>query len=315
MYTREQGQFAKFFAGASDILFAKSSSIKGCKMIRRRSVLTSRVVLATLVLAFSVVSANAYTIVMRDGRRVEIPDKFTVTSSTVTYEAGSDIQVTIQLNIIDIPATERANGEAPGSFLLKASAPKPVENRVPQGRPAAARSITNQDLEEYRRSRIEGEKAYERQRRELGLPSLEERRREAAEIQDRTLEQVRNMRQQQKMQEEAYWRGRTESLRAGMAANEAEMDFWRRRLDEGPSVYSSGAFPTFFPFEGFGFGTLGHRFRRFGRFPFSDPFAGFLTTPITPFPRFPPLFRRRIFVAPGTRVSPRPFHGRSGRRR
>ena len=172
-------------------------------MIRRKSVSFSRVVLATLVLAFGVVSANAYTIVMRDGRRVEIPDKFNLTGSTLTYQAGKDIQVTIQLNTVDVAATERANGEGAGSFLMRGSATKPVVNQDPQRPARAGRSITNVDLEPYRRARIEGEKAYEQQRVELGLPSREERRLEVAEIQDRTLEQVRHMRRQQEMEEAA----------------------------------------------------------------------------------------------------------------
>jgi hypothetical protein len=264
-----------------------------------------------LVLALGVLTANAYTIVMRDGRRLEIPDKFTVTGSTLTYRAGSDIQVTIQLNTVDVAATEQANGEAPGSLLRKTSAPQPVANAVPQRRSRAGRSITNADLEPYRRARVEGEKEYEQLRRELGLPSREERRREAEEIQDRTLEQVRAMRSQQEMEEAAYLRGRAEAMRGAMPGSQGGADVWRGNFD--PSIYSYGGFPGFFPFEGFSFGVDGHRFRRFGRFN-SDPFSGFLSTPITPFPRFPSNFRRPIFVAPRARIGGRPSHG-GGRRR
>ena len=77
-------------------------------MIRRKSLCTSRVVVAALVLAFSAVSASAYTLVMRDGRRVTIPDNFTVTSAAVIYEVGSGIQISVQLGSLNIPATERA---------------------------------------------------------------------------------------------------------------------------------------------------------------------------------------------------------------
>lgn len=276
-------------------------------MIRRSSVLISRVVVATLVLALGVLSANAYTIVMRDGRRLEIPDKFSVTSSTITYEAGSDIQVTIQLNTVDVAATERANGEAPGAFLRKAGAPAPAASR-----PRAGRSITNADLEPYRRARVEGEKDYERRRQESGVPSLEERRREVEEIQQRTLDQVRHMRQQREMEEAAYWRGRAEAMRAE-TPNQAELDFWRAGLGAGSIIYPDGGF---FPGDGFGFGVDGQRFRRFGRFPVSDPFSGFLSTPITPFPKFPSSFRRPIFVAPKgrIRIGPRLSPGRAGHR-
>src|SRR5215217_6056011 len=174
---------------------------------------------AALFLALTVSVVNAYTIVMRDGRRVEIPNEFTVTNSTLTYEVSNGFQVTIQLNTVDIAATERANGEGQGAFLRKANAPATSGDGVSQTRRASAgRSITNADLEKYRRARIEGEKEYETRRQELGLPSLEERRREVAAIEDRTVEQVRSMR----AQEEAYWRSRADALRLEMAASEAQ---------------------------------------------------------------------------------------------
>src|SRR5690349_5478205 len=94
-------------------------------MIRRKSSLSGRVLITVLVLVLGAVSASAYTVVMRDGRRVEIPNNFTLTDSTLTYEVSSGIQVTMQLSTVDVAATERANGEAAGSFLLKSTAPKP----------------------------------------------------------------------------------------------------------------------------------------------------------------------------------------------
>ena len=259
-----------------------------------------RVFFAVVFLALTVSAVNAYTVVMRDGRRVEIPNEFTVTNSTLTYEVSNGFQVTIQLNTVDIAATERANNEPTGSFLQKSSAPAAVPN-TPQTR--ARRSITNQDLESYRKARVENERAYEERRKELGLPSAEDRRREVAEIEDRTLEQVRSMR----AQEEAYWRSRAEAARAEAAANEAR--FGTSRAQDVPWSYSVGG--GFLPFDGFGFG-VGDRFGRFRRFS-SSPFDGFLATPITPFPNFRDV-RRPVFRAPGVRVNPRPSHGGRGRR-
>jgi len=248
----------------------------------------SKVLFAALFLFLTVSAANAYTVVMRDGRRVEIPNEFAVTNSTLTYDVGNGIQITMQLNTVDIAATERANGQAQGSFLMKATAPKAPVAPVPQT--SAQRSITNTDLEKFRRARVESENEYEKRRQELGLPSMEERRREVAEIEDRTVEQVRNMR----AQEEAYWRGRADALRAE-SANEGQS-----RQDI-PWSFSSGGV---LPFDGAGFGVTGGPFNRFGRFR-SSPFDGFLATPITPFPRFPFTDRRRVFTAPGVRVTPR----------
>src|SRR5205085_796740 len=149
----------------------------------------------------------------------------------------------------------------------------------------------------------------EQRRKELGLPSVEERRREAAAIQDRTLEQVRNMRKQQELEEEAYWRRRAELFRAQAEANSARMNYERR--DDYPWAYPFG---SFFPFDGFGFDTSAGRFgglSRSGRLPVSL-FPGFLSTPITPFPSLIPRPRRPLlFSTPGTRLTVRPNHRRN----
>lgn len=254
----------------------------------------SKVLFAALFLFLTVTVADAYTVVMRDGRRVEIPNEFTVTSSTLTYDVGNDMQITIQLNAVDIGATERANGEARGALLMKANAATPVVDPAPQTRRTSAqRSITNADLEKFRRARVESEKEYEVQRQQLGLPSMEERRREAEEIQDRTLEQVRSMR----AQEEAYWRSRADAFRAEAAAGEAQ--FGRHVPEQIPFGFGS-----FGAFDGVGFGVTAGPFGRFGRFR-PSPFDGFLATPITPFPSFSSSGRRRVFTAPAVRAVPR----------
>src|SRR6476659_5749190 len=116
----------------------------------------SRTLFAVLFLCLSISAVNAYTVVMRDGRRVEIPNEFTVTNSTLTYDVGNDMQITIQLNAVDIAATERTNGQPTGSLLRQAAAP--AVRTTPQTKPRAARSITNQDLEVYRQAREDNDR-------------------------------------------------------------------------------------------------------------------------------------------------------------
>ena len=214
-------------------------------MIRRKRDFTSRVLVVALTLAFGAVSANAYTIVMRDGRRVEIPDEFTVTGSMLTYETSPGIQVTIQLRTINIDATERANGAARGSFLSQSNRPAQV-NAAPQPQTSARRSITNADLEEYRRARLASEKAYEKRRRELNLPSVDVQRQEVAAVTERTQEQLRNQRGRLEA-DEAYWRQRATTLRTDIAANEAQIDYVRQRLNELPEGYSFNQFTSIYP--------------------------------------------------------------------
>ena len=267
-------------------------------MIRRKMNLTGRVLITVLVLMVGAASASAYTVVMRDGRRVEIPNTFTVTESTLTYEVSNGIQVTLQMSTVDVAATERANGEASGSFLRRA---KPLRVPAPQVQPAnARRSITNADLEQYRRTRVDNEK----RRDELGLPSVEQRQNEVAAIDDRTLEQVRNMRERQEKEQEAYWRARSELLRTQPDAN-GQMNYDPRFVNGW-----GDPFGTFFPVDGFGLDGGFGRFGRFNRLPVSL-FPGFLSTPITPFPSLRPVRRPFLFSTPGTRVILRSGHRRN----
>ena len=214
-----------------------------------------RFIMAVVFLVLTATVANAYTIVMRNGRRVEIPNEFTITASTLTYTVGSGIQITIQLSGVDFAATERANREPQGAFLAKASAPANIVAQPSQPQPRAQRSITNRDLEGYRQARIASELAYEKRRKELGLPNVEESRKEVAAITERTREQLLGMRAEEQSAEE-YWRGRASSLRSEMAVAQAQIDYVRRRLDEIPPTNSFGAFSTAVPF-GIGGGPFG----------------------------------------------------------
>jgi hypothetical protein len=224
-------------------------------MIRRKGESAGRVPLVVLFLLLGAASANAYTLVMRDGRRVDIPDTFTVTSSTLTYEVSSGIQITVQLSGVNIPATERANGEAYGSFMSRsttpAAAPVAPVTRARQTRTTANRSITNADLEGYRRTRVASEQAYEKRRKQLGLTSREAGQRELAAVTDRTVETLRNRRDQQE-EGEAYWRSRASSLRTEIATNQAQIEFVNQRLEELPVGYSLGVYDTG-PFGGLGY--------------------------------------------------------------
>ncbi len=126
-------------------------------------------------------AAAAYTVVMRGGRRVDIPGEFELTRTMLTYEAAPGVSVALPLDHIDVGATERANDEPAGSFLRRAGAAAGRgEKRLivtPAVRPRAPlRTVTNRDLEAVRRARVESERDYERRRVELGLPSAEEMR-------------------------------------------------------------------------------------------------------------------------------------------
>lgn len=207
-------------------------------------------------------TVSAYTVVMRGGRRIEIPSSFVVTTSTLTYEVSVGVQVTLNLAAIDIPATETANNELPGSLLRRAPAAstesqlladKEASATPPSTRPLR-RTVTNSDLESSRRRRLDAELAYERRRKELGLPSVEESRRQAALESDSIATELEQSRTLEK-ESETYWRARATELSTEIAALDAQIRFVRSQLDEPLFSGVNGSFASVtsvVPFLSFG---------------------------------------------------------------
>jgi hypothetical protein len=210
--------------------------------------------LLTLLLASP---AAGYTLVMRGGRRVEIADNFRLSGAQLTYEAAPGVSVTLPLGLVDVAATERANNEPSGSFFRRAAAAQQAqEQRPPDSQTGAAtrqpaRTLTNRELEPVRRARVESERAYERRRAELGLPSAEEARRR-----DREEERAMSERARQKAEEEAdaegHWRERAAALREEAAALDAEINYLRGLLAES----SAGSTVNFSSSPGLAAGAL-----------------------------------------------------------
>jgi hypothetical protein len=183
-----------------------------------------RVLMLLLVLPSA---ASAYTLVMRSGRHLEIPDSFVVTRTTLTYEAAPGLNVTLQLSTIDIAATERLNGEPSGTLLRRVPQLKAQTDAAEKS--PARRTITNRDLEGARLARERSEAAYERRRLELGLPSVEETRRSNEEEAARLRELSRRSDEEQ-AQAEGYWRARASELRTEFAVVDAELNYLRSQL-------------------------------------------------------------------------------------
>lgn len=236
------------------------------KRVLRQSVpegLAARALRASVALALAVllpVTACAYTIVMRGGRRIEIPSTFIVTSKTLTYEAAPGINITLMMTGVDIAATERANNEPAGSLLRRAQRPAPAPTTSATTQPTQARrTLTNKDLEASQRARLESEAAYERRRIELGLPSLDEVRRRNAEEAERAREQLQQS-EREEAQAEGYWRDRANALRSELAALDAEINYLRARLAEGDDFVTA-------PFTSVTTVIPSFSSRPFGRFP------------------------------------------------
>src|SRR6266404_1872653 len=204
-----------------------------------------RLALSSVLILSFVCAASAYTIVMRGGKRIEIPSKFLVTTTTLTYEAGPVIQITLQLAAMDIPATEKANNETAGALLRRVAAVSEESTAQNQGEvkkipPAQARrTITNRDLEASTGRRRQSELAYEKRRKELGLPSVAESRRRA-EVESVQIRNELAATRSSEKESESYWRARASALRTEIAAIDAELNYLRVRLEDSPFPLSSG---------------------------------------------------------------------------
>jgi hypothetical protein len=190
------------------------------------------------------VLASAYTIVLRDGRRIEVPDNFIVGRSTLTYEAGTDIQITLQLVSINISATEIANNERAGALLSRAaSLPQPAAITASKSTVKSAKSvITNADLERFRSVRLAGERTYEQRQKELGLPSLEESRQALLEVGERAQAQLLRMREQQEQAEQIR---RSKEIELRLQQTNARIEFLENRSYEWPLYYGFGGVNSF----------------------------------------------------------------------
>jgi hypothetical protein len=259
-------------------------------------------------------TTNAYSIVMRGGKRIEIPAQFSVTSMTLTYEATPGFFITLQMAAVDIPATERANNEMPGSLLARATKEKESDRTselISQARePKASRSVTNRELQSFARLRLDSERAYEQRLRAQGLPPLAVLRAQAAADAERLSQDLARKRAEAEAIE------RASRLEAQIADLSAQLDYLQSRSGELPPV-SPDAFTVYGddPFIGgrsvvnpglfevpFGLPDRG----AFGRFNVPYGTLGRFNVPYGSASRFHGL-RRNTIVAPGTR-----FSGRGG---
>ena len=200
-----------------------------------RSLLLKSGTVALLICTFAV-AASAYTLVFRNGNRIEIPDEFTVTRTTLTYEISPGFQKTILVSLIDISATERANKEPWGSFFKRSQiAQKRAQSQqtLQPSEPAtpATKTVTNSDLAAIRQRRLESEQAYEKRRLQLGLPTVAETRLRQQE-EERIFRSELRERAAANSREESYWRERARELRTEIATVDNQLNYVRARLTE-----------------------------------------------------------------------------------
>jgi hypothetical protein len=190
-------------------------------------------------------AASAYTLVLRSGRQVAVPDDFRVTPAAVIYETSPGFFVTVWLANVDVAATERANAEPAGSFKrrIKQEADgadeTAVQSAVKAERRAGTKVLTNKELEPLRLRRESQEAEYERTRRQRGMPSKEELRR-------RFEEQDRRLREMSLQMEAERAEAELESVRADLVNVRRELGL---RLSQQAGGYAPDyAYPSYYPY-------------------------------------------------------------------
>lgn len=129
--------------------------------MRRSAILLS---IVAVFLAANV--ASAYTLVMRDGARVDVGEFYWLAGSSVVWVSTAGERRAVALHRVDLDATAVANGERIASFVERAArrgsalserAPAPVSNAEST---LEAVTITSADLEPYRveRERVQAER-------------------------------------------------------------------------------------------------------------------------------------------------------------
>jgi hypothetical protein len=209
-----------------------------------------RLGLATLLFLLLPVAAEAYTLVLRSGRHVTVPEDFKVTPAAVTYEASPGFNVTVWLSNVDFAATERANAEPEGSFAARvkraaegaAATPARAPGVVQTGRRSGRRVITNRELEPSRLKREAQEEEYERTRRERGMPSREE-------LRQRFEEQERRLRELARQAEAERAEAEMESLRSELANVRRHLSELNFQLSQRAAAYAPVyATPDYYPY-------------------------------------------------------------------
>lgn len=195
------------------------------------------------------VAADAYTLVLRSGRIVNVSDEFKVTRTAITYEASPGYWVTVWLSNVDIAATERANREPAGSFAKRIeraphelpAAPAQVPEATKAGRDARRKAITNRELEPIRLTREAQEEEYERTRRERGMPSKQELQ-QRIEEHDRWLSEWA-----QRMQEERI-EAELESLNSELVNVRAQLGELSLNLSHQGATHVPAYAPNYYPY-------------------------------------------------------------------
>ncbi|MCS6884161.1 MAG: hypothetical protein RMM17_03865 [Acidobacteriota bacterium] len=193
-----------------------------------------RILLVTSLLIASTV-CSAYTVVLKDGRRMEVRPQYRIVGELVVFSRPDGSRFSVQLSSVNIEETELANGLQPGDFIKNVTAPpkigEPAQSRQDEG-PFVGRvtkkKLTNADFEPYKQRRLEVEK--EIQKRELARMNSDPSYLPRSAQYDSTASYER-FKEQEKARED-YWRGRTRELLTQLQVVEDQIAIVSTQLEQ-----------------------------------------------------------------------------------
>lgn len=87
-----------------------------------------RLLLVGLFLVVWSSTALAYTVVLKDGRRIEVKDGYRQINSVVVFTKPDGKPFSVSMGNIDVVATEKANGQKSGEFQKNCESPLPISD-------------------------------------------------------------------------------------------------------------------------------------------------------------------------------------------
>jgi hypothetical protein len=239
-----------------------------------------RILFIVFVLILLPVVAQAYTLVLKDGRRIEVRNQYRIVNELAVFTLPEGNRLSISLEKINVSETELANGDEPGMFVKNATSPPKVSDKsaptdaaktdeespiVASSKPGA-KKLTNKDFERYRVRREE--MAQDVARRNAAKVGKQEPVEASTESGGKTASNQSNpvsendkeadilaKRRELEKSKEEYWRGRAKALLTQMRVQEEQIVVLQAQLEENRrtalnnnqsvSVYSS---PNYYPY-------------------------------------------------------------------
>ncbi|HMZ81504.1 MAG TPA: hypothetical protein PLL06_17525 [Acidobacteriota bacterium] len=194
---------------------------------------------AFLVVASWTASASAYTVILKDGRRLEVQENYRIVNDIAVFVLADGKRFSVSVNNVDIAKTEMANHQGIGEFVQRAGAPLPIlDSDVPAVKPTPAmkdkaavaraktpitRTLVNADFETYKQRRGDSKKNKDTTPE---TPPTSEVAAATPAFQPPPIDPVLDRKS------EAYWRERARPLLTEMAVQEELIGILQNQLSQ-----------------------------------------------------------------------------------